>query len=356
MIKVNAHKIINFGDATEATYFCLVTNSQLKDQFEINIEKKYKAYKIFSLDNADDFVALMKNDMPDNAHILVVLPSVYFKPPPADLLGGQRKLGVLACSSTPSDSESIQHFIRVAENTDPVAQDVFADRLFSLGEKTKHLLFYNKKTKTEAVFHHLYDHLSWHEQIGVLDWGQQQLLPSGEISVLPVNVFDQNIEVALDVTGELTLQGTAILHSGTPSFSPRDQQRIYEDLATLNDDAVIASLDGGHITSLKAASKKSFRAIRALEALMYTDSRYSTLLEIGLGVNTNHDLIAGNSAMNEVYGGKKGVIHLGFGLTPYTQYHLDILCPDTALYTAEKEWILGETAHLSDQIGEQVIG
>lgn len=343
MIKVNASKIVNFGESNSDTIFCVITNSHLKNEFSVDVGEKYKSSCVFAIDSSDQFFDLMKQDVPENSHILVVLPNVYFKSPPAAILGKKRKLGVLACSSTPSNVDSIQHFIQVAENTDPVSQDAFADRLFSLGEKTESLFFYDKNTKTKAVFKHLHDHFSWHEQIGILDWGQQQLFPSGEISVLPVNVFDQNIESALDVTGELTFKGTAILHSGTPSFTHIDQQRLYEDLATLNDDSVIVSLKHGHITSLKASSNKSLPAVRALEALMYVDSRYSVLLEIGLGVNTNHKLVSGNSAMNEVYGGRKGVVHLGLGLTPYTQYHIDILCPDTILYTKEEQWILGDT-------------
>ena len=46
--------------------------------------------------------------------------------------------------------------------------------------------------------------------------------------------------------------------------------------------------------------------------------------------------------MNEVYGGEHGCLHWGLGLTPFTQYHLDIISPDTTVYTENGEVILGD--------------
>ena len=45
--------------------------------------------------------------------------------------------------------------------------------------------------------------------------------------------------------------------------------------------------------------------------------------------------------MNEVYGGTEGCLHWGLGLTPYTQYHLDIISPGTTVYTDAGEVVLG---------------
>jgi len=50
-------------------------------------------------------------------------------------------------------------------------------------------------------------------------------------------------------------------------------------------------------------------------------------VEIGFAHNVTLQLLDGNHAMNEVYGGlnegSDGCLHWGLGLTPYTQYHLD---------------------------------
>lgn len=50
----------------------------------------------------------------------------------------------------------------------------------------------------------------------------------------------------------------------------------------------------------------------------------------------------GNHAMNEVYGGRNGAMHWGLGLTPFTQYHLDIITPGTVIHNHRNEVIFGE--------------
>ncbi|GJH03185.1 hypothetical protein [Paraburkholderia terrae] len=71
------------------------------------------------------------------------------------------------------------------------------------------------------------------------------------------------------------------------------------------------------------------------------DSRYRILWEIGFGINTESRILPGNHAMNETYGGTAGAIHFGIGLTPYTQYHLDIICPNTTVKTSHGDYLIG---------------
>jgi len=58
-------------------------------------------------------------------------------------------------------------------------------------------------------------------------------------------------------------------------------------------------------------------------------------------VNTTHEILPGNHAMNEVYGGTHGCLHWGIGLTPFTQYHLDIISPGTTVSNDKGETLLG---------------
>jgi hypothetical protein len=44
--------------------------------------------------------------------------------------------------------------------------------------------------------------------------------------------------------------------------------------------------------------------------------------------------------MNETFGGTDGALHFGLGLTPYTQYHLDIICPFTRVLTDSDEVLI----------------
>lgn len=52
-------------------------------------------------------------------------------------------------------------------------------------------------------------------------------------------------------------------------------------------------------------------------------------------------MLAGNHAMNEVYGGTKGCLHWGIGLTPFTQYHLDIISPGTTVSNDRGDPLIG---------------
>ena len=330
----------NFGDSCNST-FCLVTDPEFENLFDIRDDDKYCSHKIVVLNKTIPFEKLMADEIPENSHILVIMPNTYFKSPEPECLGKTRKLSVLACYSTPTSVAALQHFIKIAELTDPQEQDNFGDRFFAKGEAVESLRFVDETYDTEAEFYHLDDDLAWHEQTGVLDWGQQQLLPSGEISVLPVQVFGQDITGNFRMNGELTFKGWPILHSGTPSFLLKDQDRLYRKLTTMQEHAVIATIENGRVTKLKATHPDCVPAAETLQQMFLIDTRYSILLEIGFGINTSLHLFEGNSAMNEVYGGDTGVIHWGLGLIPYTQYHLDIISPGTKVYGKGGEQIFG---------------
>lgn len=339
-ITVRPGRLRNFGDSQNSV-FCVVTEPAYSGMFEIESDPKYSDALIVEYDGKVEFATVLQNQIPDNCHVLVILPSFYFKSPPPQALGPRRKLGVMACFSTPTSPEAIRHFLQMAEGTDPQEQDRRAQDFFTRGERADALRFVDRVHGTSAVFEHLPDNLSWHEQIGMLHWGEQQLLPSGEISVLPVQVFGQNIDMQLSFNGTLALKGTPVLHAGSPSFLPRDQARIFDELAALEDHPLIATLENGVIVRLEATDPACRPAERMLSAMFAVDSRYRTLLEIGFGINTALKLFPGNAAMNEVYGASNGAVHFGLGLIPYTVYHLDLICPETSVESTAGEPILG---------------
>jgi hypothetical protein len=52
----------------------------------------------------------------------------------------------------------------------------------------------------------------------------------------------------------------------------------------------------------------------------------------------------------------EGVLHLGFGLLPFTQYHLDVICPGIRVKSPLGQELLGPKAqlkHLYDDSGLQ---
>jgi hypothetical protein len=341
-IQIHPDRFRNFG-APDGAHFVLVTEPRIVGTFDVVHSPGYASVRTLPCSDAEPFEAMLAEMIPEPAHVLVILPNRYFLSPSPDALGPRRKLAVMACFSTPSSLESIRHFVKMAEATEPEAQNALAEHFFKYAETSSALMFRDRNTGTEASFAHLNQGLQWHEQLGTLAWGEQQLLPSGEISVLPVSVFGQDINERLDVSGEITFRGEPILHCGSVSYLPSDQARIYEQLCALRRGDVVARVERGMIEALSTREENTRPAVEMLEKMFAIDSRYRTLLEIGLGVNTQLNLFPGNTAMNEVYGGQRGAVHFGLGLLPFTQYHLDIICPGTSVHDARGERIFGGT-------------
>ncbi len=341
-IDIYPNRLKQFGDPAGCN-FCLVTNLDLINAFNIKMEPGYKCSLIILYEKEQDFTELLKTKIPENAHILVITPDCYFRSPKPEILGNKRKLIIMANNSTPTSLEAIEHFLRCGENTEPAQLDSIADKFFDLAESTKQLYFVDNDYQTKATFNHASDRLQWHQQAGSLDWGQQQLFPSGEISTLPLDVYDTDIESSFELNGDIVLKGHPVLHSGKRSYLPHDQERIFQKLALLEQHPIIAQVKNGIITDLKPTINNSQSIINMLEAMFDIDSRYRTIIEIGFGINHWLQLFKGNSAMNEVYAADTGgTVHWGLGLTPFTQYHLDIICPNTSIINDNNEIIFGK--------------
>lgn len=345
-IGINPSLISQLGSTEDAT-FCLVTNPEMAELFVLNRDAGYRDYRIVPFRSGDSFEQLLTHVIPERSHILVISPGRFFESPPSELLG-RRKVIAMACNSTPTDPDIIRHFISVIERTSATEQEHFSDVFFEMIEEADHLEYRNERYGTSAVLEHFSRDLVWNQQAGRVDWGEQQIVPSGEISVLPIEITDFDEEASLPLNGELTFHGYPILHNGTPSFTRADQARIHRQLAPMQDHAIIAQIVDGRITGIRPVDEGATPAVKMLEAMFEVDSRYQHLWEIGHALNTSLDLLPGNHAMNEVYGGAKGCLHLGIGLTPYTQFHLDVIVPGTTVYTDSGQIVLGVRGGAAD--------
>ena len=337
-IVVRPERIRQFGPAQGCT-FCLITNPELLEHFEVAPDNQYEDVLVRTIGPGGSFAEVL-SAIPTRCHVLVASPSVFFDSPPSEQLG-ERKLIAMACNSTPTDVAAIAHFLGVIERTDPERLEARARRFFDLAERSEHLEIVDERVGTRLRFQHLTDHYEWNQQAGTLEWGQQQIAPMGEISVLPIFIRDFNPSLRLALDGQLCLHGHPILHNGTPSFLRSDQARIHAELQSMRNHPIVADVRHGEITALRAVTSEGAPAARMLEAMFRVDSRYRIVWEIGFAINTFHDLLPGNHAMNEVYGATDGCLHWGLGLTPYTQYHLDILCPDVCVLGSAGECLLG---------------
>jgi hypothetical protein len=315
-----------------------VTNPDWVNRFVIAQDGSYRSCEVLTY-SGENFVEVLQK-IQEPAHVLVISPDHFFSSVEPHLIG-RRQLAIMAANSTLTPPAAIKHFVAVLEVTDSQAQRRMADKFFATLEQEEALQIVDEFYGTIARFVHLNDTYEWFEQGGPLEWEQQQIVPSGELSVLPVahGQFDSTRKLAIN--GEVAFQGFAILHSGKPSFLREDQERIYKALSTLEKHAVIATVEDGWITKLQTTHPSVERAKSMLQALFDVDSRYRLIWEVGFGINTQLKLWSGNTAMNEVYGADNGVIHWGLGLTPFTQYHLDLICPNTKVLGDTGEILIG---------------
>ncbi len=314
-----------FGSA-EGIVFCLVTNSNLLNEFQIAESDSYVSNIIVPYDEGHSFEYLLDKAIPEPAHVLVISPHCFFRSPEPEKIG-RRKLVVMPCHSTPTPLSVIAYFLGIMERSDFHEMESFAERFFKLGQASERLEIVDERYGTRAIFNHLDDSYEWNLQAGFLEWGEQQIAPAGELSVLPDDIMQFSAGRRLAVSGEIALQGQPTVHSGAVSFLSEDQTRIYKGLECMHNYALITTVEDGIIRELRATHTEAEPAADMLNAMFMLDSHYRIIWEIGFGINTAHKLLPGNFGMNETYGGANGVFHLGLGLTPYTQYALIIICP-----------------------------
>jgi hypothetical protein len=287
----------------------------------------------------EDLVDVL-DSLPEPAHVLVAAPGRLVTSPPPERIG-RRKLVCFPAASTPLDPAAFAHYLSAFAATDPAALERRADAFFTAVGDAEALRIVDERHGTAATFDHLDEGYAWNQQAGPVDWGEQQIAPAGELSVLPADVmgFDPTRRLAID--GELALAGTPIVHGGAAPYDLDDQERRYRALATAADHPVILSVEAGVIVDHKATDASCAPAAEALAVLFDEDERYRIVLELGVGIHPDVALQPGNRSMNEVHGPGDGVVHLGIGLTPDTTYAPIVVCPDTTIRTADGAFVAG---------------
>lgn len=341
-IVVKPEKIMCLGEARGAE-FVLVTNSVHKGKFEISPEAlaTYTSTRIIYIDESDHFIDALTQEISEPAHILTILTECLLHSVPPDLLG-KRKLLIMACRSGKTSMEGIKHFLDCGYATNVHEVQKISDAFFETGGNSSHLLLKDSVTGTVATFDHTSDEYDWHEQCGVLEYGDQQVFPAGEIACFLVPLYTTELpDRRFALSGEMTICGPSIVQSGPPSFLLEDQLRIYESLMTADEDGVYIKIDKGVIVEHKAQSERSKPAADILSSLFNIDSRYRNIYEVGFSINPSIEFWRGNSAMNEVWGQGGGKLHLGLGMLPYTQYHIDAFCKNTVVYDDNGAVIFG---------------
>lgn len=213
------------------------------------------------------------------------------------------------------------------------------------------LFFRDERRATEAFLDLVGRPVHLFRQAGSIPPGGQSVLPGGELSLLTNGHGEYDINSRHALNGRIPLAGQAIVHRGRcPCAALRSRpentargcalaSRYVDDscLSTTfqmmnsvaGSDAVLCIQDGV-ITAIEGKSTDPGR--RALAQLLEMDSRYSKVHEIGIGINRSRRFRRSDNFMpNEMRRG----LHIGLGLTPYTDFHIDIACSDVQVYAAD---------------------
>lgn len=284
---------------------------------------------------------LIARDVPADAHVLAVCPGRFLDSPTERELGG-RKLAVLPAGSTPLTGEHVRYLLRTAARTDVTRHSRVAEEFFDLVGGSDRLTIVDDDSGTEAEFDHTVGDCVWNQQAGVLEPGDQQIFPSGKLSVTAAEITTFAPEARLlGLNGDLTLRGWPIVHRHEDPADGEDQQRLFAALAPLVSHPVTLHIAAGRIEALSPGTPAATPVATELEKLLTDDPRYRVIWELGFGINTTTEIIPANCGPNEVYGSTDGVVNIGLGITPATRFALAFLCPRSSLVTSDGIPVLG---------------
>jgi len=323
--------------------FCVVTTAELADDMVIADGHAYDKVMVLPIGSGDGLTTLLQADIPARADVLVICPGLFVTSPSAAAIGSQRRISIMPCGSTPATRANIRYFLDVIERTDPAAQADRAEQFFRAVSDAEELLVIDTERGTTCRFDPADEDYDWNQQAGPLEWGEQQIAPAGELSVLPTEITRFDSARALALNGALTLRGWPIVHAGYELALAQEQAELYDKLVPLYRNPVTLDIEDGVIVACRpgADTTKAAATAAVLDGLLADDPNYRTVWELGFGINTAMNVVPSNCGLNEPFGGTDGVIHIGLGLTPFTRFALTFLCPDSVL---------------ADQTGTSLIG
>jgi hypothetical protein len=230
------------------------------------------------------------------------------------------KLGAISFFSTGFSVPSLARHLEIICATDYQRELTIEARLIERLERADSLLLVSPEFDTSCRFHHQ-ESRHWFSLHGPLQWGDQTVLPTGELSTLADDAgrFDPGSRVRID--GDVVLRGSPIVHRGEASVTRRDTAETYARLAGMGDAPVIARVSGGWIQEFTAPTPESRRMRDAFTALVETEPRYRKIHEFGFGT---HPLCADRLRANFLPNERNPGIHLGLGLGHYTPFHIDL--------------------------------
>jgi hypothetical protein len=239
---------------------------------------------------------------------------------------GQARIAAWSFFSAMPTSAAIRQAVDVTRQTDYQDQARIESIYLALLDDASHLVLTDRRHGLSAeVAHQDCEH--WFSLNGPIGYGQQSVLPTGEMSVL-ADASGEFSSSLLPINGEILLYGEPLVHRGDPTVTREQAARFYEDLAPLGRHPAVASVEQGRITAVRPAPGSDPSGAAAAGRLFADDDRYRKIHELGFGTNAAcRPLRMGNFFGDERHPG----VHFGLGLGRHLSYHIDIVCPDTTV-------------------------
>ena len=236
----------------------------------------------------------------------------------------------------PVNWSMVRSFLEVLCKTDVESQIRLAEYFFELIDKNNTISFQDNNYGT-AAYLEMVPPCQLNELYGYAGDQQIQVSPTGEVAISsdePFSIFPK----PLPLNGKICLQSYPLVssHGCEPFMQVKNQQRLHRCLVSLISNPVIVTFKNGKIIELAPAENTTdLSGLRVLSSLMEIDQRYATLVEIGIGLNTQFKIRPVNCGLIEVYGHRNYCVHYGFG-NASTDYHLDLISPNTKIVIGNK--------------------
>lgn len=216
--------------------------------------------------------------------------------------------------------------VEVVVATDYEAQARRESRVLDILDRSESLLFQSSGGVPRAEFNH-WSCPHWFSLNGSLEFGDQCVLPTGEISALTdrSSIFTEDSH--FDLNGQLQLECVPVVHRGSDETSLAEVALEFDRLRLLSAAPCLATVVDGVIVDV-TPSGLDHRGCRSLLSLLERDSSYRKIHEIGLGTNSaTGPLRDTNYFPNERF----PAVHFGLGLGGTTRLHVDLVCPEIGL-------------------------
>lgn len=351
--------------------FCGLFSREVRELLRIRCDAPYNRVRLTAARMEE--IPLIIRGLKRRTHVFCVTSDAPFRSPGSDGMG-HIKLGVLPLFSTGFSVAKLDKALRI------IKQQAYGKESARAGELINRLLGANRvivkfrRPRTEAVleFHNGASPVFFFNQTGRIEWGHQSVLPNGEVSLLTNSHGCYSEQSVFKLDGAILFDGYPVLHRGLcpcRTFRPfpaafetraagvptggsdacvslrnnyvpiRNLRSTFKGLSGLDREPIVAKVKKGIIQSVHPLTRRSQFAAK-FEALLAADMRYRKVHEFAFGLSSTREVfVRENFLPNEMRLG----VHFGLGLTPYTQFHLDLVCPRVSVFiekAARRETLL----------------